>query len=255
MGNARIPVALQLYTVREEAARDFIGTLRRIAAMGYAGVQISGNMGGLSAQEMKRILSDLGLRCAGAHVGLMQLENELSSLLDYYAVLECPYLVLPVLPREFYEGKTDWAALGARLNKIGAACRERGMGFAYHNHDMEFRRLGDRYLWDIILDHTDPALVKGELDTYWAVYAGADPAAWLEEHPGRCPLLHLKDMAPGPERAFAEVGEGIIDFKPICARFEAQGGEWYVVEQDLCARPPLESAALSLRHLREGGIA
>lgn len=255
MSKARIPVALQLYTVREEAARDFVGTLRQVAAMGYAGVQIAGNTGGLSARELQKVLGDLGLRCAGAHVGLAQLENELPSLLDYYATLSCPYLVLAALPREFYEGQTDWAALGARLNRIGAACRQHGLGFAYHNHDMEFRRLGDRYLLDIILDNTDPALVKSELDTYWAVYAGADPAAWMAQHPGCCALLHLKDMAPDPKRAFAEVGEGIIDFKPIFTRFEAQGGEWYIVEQDVCARPPLESAAISLRHLREWGIA
>ena len=254
MAKGRIPVALQLYTVRDDAAKDFIGTLKRVAAMGYAGVELAGT-GGLSAHEMKTVLGDLGLRCVGSHIRLPLLENELPAQLDYYATLGNSYIILPMAPREFYGSEESLMNLGARLNKIAAACRARGLAFAYHNHDIEFRRIGERYILDIIMDSTDPALVKSELDVYWATYAGADPAAWMQKHPGRCPLVHLKDMAPGPERTFAEVGEGVIDFKPIFALCEAQGTEWYVVEQDHCARPALESAALSLRHLREWAIA
>lgn len=254
MAKGRIPVALQLYTVRDDAAKDFIGTLKKVAAMDYAGVELAGT-GGLSARELKTVLTDLGLRCVGSHIGLPLLENELPAQLDYYATLGNPYIILPMAPREFYSSEESLINLGVRLNKIAAACRARGLAFAYHNHDIEFRRSGERYILDIIMDSTDPALVKSELDVYWATYAGADPVAWMQKHPGRCPLVHLKDMAPGPERTFAEVGEGVIDFKPIFALCEAQGTEWYVVEQDHCARPALESAALSLRHLREWEIA
>jgi len=254
MSGARIPVALQLYTVRDEAAKDFLGTLARVAAMGYAGVELAG-MGGLSAAELRGALDRLGLRCAGSHVGLERLRSDLAAVLDENEALGNHYVVVPALPEAMRGREESYRALTGELNAMGAACRERGMALAYHNHAFEFQRFGERYALDILYDGTDPALVKGEPDVYWMVYAGADPAAWLRRHPGRCPLLHLKDMAPGAERAFAEVGEGTIDFQPIFAASPAAGVEWYIVEQDRCARPSLESAALSLRHLKEWGVA
>jgi sugar phosphate isomerase/epimerase len=209
----------------------------------------------LSAREMKTVLGDLGLRCSGSHISLPVLESELPAQLDYHSMLGNPYIILPMAPREMYNSEASVKDLAARLGKISAACRARGFAFAYHNHDIEFRRFGERYILDILMDATDPALVKSELDVYWAVFAGADPVAWMQKRAGRCSLVHLKDMTPGPERTYAEVGEGIIDFKPIIALCEKQDTAWYVVEQDRCARPPLESAALSLRHLREWGLA
>jgi sugar phosphate isomerase/epimerase len=254
MGETHIPVALQLYTVRDEAAKDFLGTLARVAAMGYAGVELAG-MGGLSARRLREALDRLGLRCAGSHIGLERLRSELPAVLDENEALGNRYIVVPALPEAMRSREASYAAVTGELNAIGAACRERGMVLAYHNHAFEFQRFGGRYALEILYDGTDPALVKGEPDVYWMVYAGADPAAWLRNHPGRCPLVHLKDMAPGAERTFAEVGEGTIDFRPIFAAGATAGVEWYIVEQDRCARPALESAALSLRHLKEWGIA
>ncbi|MBC7315494.1 MAG: sugar phosphate isomerase/epimerase, partial [Chloroflexi bacterium] len=102
----------------------------------------------------------------------------------------------------------------------------------------------------------DPALVQFEIDCYWAHYAGVDPAGLIQSLAGRFPLIHLKDMiGEGESRTFAEVGEGIIDWQPVFAASEAQGAQWYVVEQDRCARPSLESAALSLANLRRWGKA
>lgn len=254
MTHDRIPVALQLYTVREEAAKDWLGTLRRVAAMGYPAVELAGT-GGLSAQDLRKALDDLGLRCSGSHIGLGELEGDLQGVLDYNLAIGNRYVVVPALPGNLRRSEAAYRDAARRLNAIGAACRERGLTLAYHNHNFEFQRFGGRLALDILYDETDPALVKGELDVFWVVHAGADPVAWLRDHPGRCPLVHLKDMAPGPERTFAEVGEGIIDFQPIFAAAKATGAEWYVVEQDTCRRPSLESAELSLRHLQEWGIA
>lgn len=254
MRETRIPVALQLYTVRDETAKDFMGTLGKVAAMGYAGVELAGT-GGLSAAELNAALDDLGLRCAGSHIGLERLQNDLPAELDYNQALGNPYVVVPALPEAMRGQEATYVALTGQLNAIGAACRARGMGLAYHNHAFEFQRFGGRCALDIIYDDTDPALVKGEPDVYWMVHAGADPAAWLRNHAGRCPLVHLKDMAAGAERTFAEVGEGIIDFQPIFAASRGAGAQWYIVEQDRCGRPSLESAALSLRHLQEWGVA
>lgn len=254
MAETRIPVALQLYTVRDEAVKDLTGTLARVAAMGYRGVELAG-MGGLSATALRATLDRLGLRCVGSHIGLERLRRELPAVLDEAEALGNRHIVLPALPDEMRTQEAAYLALTGELNDIGAACRERGMALVYHNHAFEFQRFDGRYALDILFDGTDPALVMSEPDVYWMVYAGADPAAWLRNHPGRCPLVHLKDMGPAPQRAFAEVGEGTIDFRPIFAASRIAGVEWYVVEQDRCARPSLESAALSLRHLQEWGMA
>ena len=252
MSETQIPVALQLYTVRDQAARDFLGTLRQVATIGYAGVELAGT-GGLSARGLRNALDDLGLRCVGSHIGLAQLED-LSAVVDDNLALGNPYVVIPAIPESMRASEASYVALAGRLNEIGTALREHGLTLAYHNHSFEFRRFGDRYALDIIYDETDPDLVKGQPDVYWFAYAGADPVAWLRGHPGRCPLIHLKDMAPSPERTFAEVGEGIIDFRPIFAASRVAGAEWYIVEQDVCARPSMESARISLQHLREWGI-
>ncbi len=254
MSEKRIPVALQLYTVRDQTAKDFVGTLKRVAEMGYAGVEFAGT-GGLAAAELKKLLDDLGLRVAGSHVALGEYERDLQAVIDYNLAIGNRYLVVPFLPEDLRQDEAAWVAIAGRMNEIGAACREQGLTLAYHNHAFEFQRFGGRYALEILYDETDPALVKGEPDVYWFVRGGADPVAWLKERPGRCPLVHLKDMAPGAEQTFAEVGEGVIDFAPIFAAAQAGGAEWYIVEQDICKRPSLESAALSLRHLREWGIA
>lgn len=254
MSKPGIPVALQLYTVRDETARDMVGTLRRVAAIGYAGVELAG-LGGLKPQELKKVLADLGLRCAGSHIALSALEGDLDAVIDENLALGNRYIVVPALPGELRNDEQGFIDAARRLNAIGAACQKRGLRLAYHNHAFEFQRFGGRYALDILHDETDPALVQFEPDLYWMVYAGVDPLAWLRERPGRYPLVHLKDLAPGAERTFAEVGEGTIDFQPLFAFFRAQGSEWYIVEQDRCARPSLESAEISLRHLREWGVA
>ncbi len=255
MSKPRIPVALQLYTVRDETAKDFVGTLRRVAAIGYRAVELAGIGRGLGAQELKVVLDDLGLRCVGAHIGLGEIEKNPTAIADYNLAIGNPNIVVPWTPDGMRNSEASCTALAKRLNALGAALHERGLTLSYHNHAGEFQRVGSRRALDVIYDESDPALVKGQPDVYWIVYAGEDPAAWIRNHPGRCPLIHLKDMAPGKERTFAEVGEGIIDFQPIFAASQAAGAECYIVEQDRCARPTLESAALSLRHLREWGIA
>ncbi len=251
---SRIPIALQLYTVRDEAEKDFLGVLKRVAAMGYAGVELAGQ-GKLSAQELKKVLDDLGLRVAGSHVGLEECERDLQKVVDYNLAIGNPYVVVSALPSGLRRSRAGFEAGAGRLNAVGASLKAHGLTLGYHNHNFEFQRHGNRYGLDIIYDGTDPDLVVGEVDVFWVVYAGADPAAWLQQHPGRCPLVHIKDMAPGDERTFAEIGEGIIDFKPIFAAAQANGARWYIVEQDTCRRPSLESAELSLRHLREWGMA
>jgi sugar phosphate isomerase/epimerase len=250
----QLPIALQLYTVRDEAARDFTGTLRQVAEIGYAGVEFAGT-GGLSAEELRRLLDDLGLRVAGSHTGLDDLERNLSAALDFSQAIGNPYVVCPWLPQERRGSADGYRALGDLLNRVGAACKERGLQLCYHNHDFEFQRFDGQYALDILYAATDPNLVQAELDTYWIKKAGVDPAAYIRQYAGRAPLIHLKDMATDEKGSFAEVGEGTQDWSSIFEASEAGGARWYIVEQDVCPRPPLESVTISLRNLRAMGKA
>lgn len=247
-----IPVALELYTVRDETERDFAGTLRAVAGMGYAAVEFA-NYGGLSAHEMAALLRETGLRAAATHVALAAIERDLDSEIDYCLAIGAPYLVLPWLPED-RRGAADLRALAPRLNEYGQRCHERGLIFGYHNHAFEFARDDGAYLLDLLLGATDPALVFLEFDIYWAAYAGVDPAAYLRRHAGRVPLLHLKDMAA--DRGFADVGDGTLDLAPVFAAAEEEGGvRWYIVENDQPRGASLQSARRSLENLRALGKA
>lgn len=251
---AKIPVALQLYTVRDQLKEDFPGTVRAVAALGYAGVELAG-YGGLSAPELKRLLSELGLRVAGDHVSLDRLEGELDAALDFCQEIGAEHIVCPFLPPARRQGADAWKAIASTLNGIGERCSRRGLPFCYHNHAFEFDPVDGSNGFRLLYEHSDPRYVQMELDVFWAKKGGEDPAAILQRYPGRCPILHLKDMTADAEQTFAEVGEGTMDFQSLFAAAPTGGVRWYIVEQDRCRRPPLESAKLSLQHLREWGIA
>ena len=166
-----------------------------------------------------------------------------------------PFIGVPFLGQE-YRGPLGFRRAAAAMNRIGAAVRDAGMTLYYHNHAFEFDVVEGERGWDILIGETDPALVTFEIDVYWAQYAGQDPAALIQAHAGRYPLIHLKDMiGEGDARTWAEVGQGLLDFSPIFAASEAQGARWYIVEQDRCAGPSLESARLSLQNLIRWGKA
>lgn len=249
---AKVPVALQLYTVRDELAKDFAGTVRKVAQMGYAGVELAGT-GGLSAEALRDLLAETKLKPVGSHVGLNVFQQDLEGVIAFYKTVGAPFVGVPALPGEL-RNPAGFRQVAATLNKIGAALQQAGLTLYYHNHAFEFDVVDGVRGMDILLNETDPNLVKFECDVYWVQYAGENPAALIQAHAGRFPLIHLKDMAVnGDKRTFAEVGEGILDFPSIFAASESQGVAWYIVEQDTCARPSLESAQLSLENLKKWG--
>lgn len=243
-------IALQLYTVRDETAQDFRKTVHRVAEMGYTAVEFAG-YGDLPSKEMAALLADEGLRAVSTHVGLAALEHDLEYQINYCLDIGCPFLILPHVSQE-WRGYDGFLALASRLNEIGKRCHERGLTFGYHNHNFEFEQQGDKYLLDVLLDHTDPALVKLELDTYWAAFAGVDPIAYMRQRAGRLSLIHVKDMTP--ERTFAEVGDGILDTAGICNAARESGAQAFIVENDAPVIPSLESARRSLENLHRLGF-
>ena len=243
-----IPLALQLYTVRDETARDFTGTIRRVAEMGYDGVEFAG-YGGLTAEEMHSLLTEVGLRAYSSHVRLDALEQQLDEEIAYCKQIGSPYLFLPWLAPDM-RNEESIRVLAPRLNTFGKRCQEQGITFGYHNHDFEFATLPDgTRLLDLLLSQTDPALVSLELDVYWAAYAGVSPASILERYAGRVPAIHVKDMTP--DRHFTEVGDGTLNLAQLLPVAEKSGTKVFIVENDAPTLPSLDSARRSLANLHQ----
>ena len=243
-------VALELYTVREQAAADFPGTLRAVAEAGYRAVEFAGTHG-LATGELRATLDGLGLRAMGAHIALDRFLEDAGQAIAEAKELGCAYAVVPWLAPERRGSGAATRELAGTLNRIGERCRAEGIALAYHNHEFEFDPLPDedgKTMLDLLVEGTDPALVGFELDIGWVVVAGHDPLALMARLKGRVPLLHLKDLAPGSDGADAPVGEGTIDWAPILAAPSTAGVNWYVVEQDKPA-DALADVATSLRNL------
>jgi sugar phosphate isomerase/epimerase len=244
------PLALQTYTVRDDLARDFFGTLARIREIGYTAIETGALLPGVPLSDALAHLQRLGLRVVGIHAPLESLAAGLDAQLDFVLALGGAYLGVS----RRYESRAEVLAWADRYNHAGEACRARGVQFVYHNHNWEFTRFDGDYAYDLLIEHTDPALVRFQLDTYWVQRGGEDPAAYLRRLAGRCPLLHIKDLEPGPEQFYAEIGEGVLDWPAIFGAAAAAGVQWLIVEQDQCRRPPFESAALSYRNLMKMGL-
>ena len=239
-----LPIAAQLYTLRDVMPNDVPGTLAALAQLGYEGVEFAG-LYGRPGSELRALLDNLGLNVCSAHVALDLLEGDFDRTIASYRDLGCPLLVVPWIGEPL---RGDYAALGARLNRIGQGVRAAGMRLAYHNHDFELRDAGGKTGLEILVETTDPA-VGFELDCGWVHKSGRDPLAQMRELAGRLPAIHVKDVAADGD--WAEVGSGVIDYRPIVAAAPGLGVEWLIVEQDTTNRPPLESLGMSIRWLRE----
>src|ERR1051326_2168887 len=149
----RPPIALQPYTVRDETARDFAGTIRQVAALGYRAVEFAG-YGGLSSSDLAALLEETKLRAASTHISLATLESDLDRELDYCQTVNCASIVLPWLPPE-QRSAESFRALVPFLNEVGRRCHERGIAFSYHNHDFEFVQDDGKFMLDLLLESTD----------------------------------------------------------------------------------------------------
>lgn len=243
----KLPVAVQLYSIREETHKDFISALKKVAEIGYKGVEFAG-FEGLKAREIKNCLDSLGLKSAGAHIGIDELKNNIDTIIEYNLELENRYIVCPWFS---YENKEDYLRFAEILQGIGEKCSEAGLQLCYHNHAHELKLYDGKYGLDILYEKTAKQNLKAELDTYWISYAGMEPVDYMKKYEGRTPLIHLKDMAASEEREFTEIGNGIIDIKAIAAQAEKNGAEWLIVEQDVCKREPLESIKISFENLKK----
>lgn len=247
----------QLYTVRAytQTLPDIAETLRKVAAIGYKAIQISG-FGAVDPQEVQRLVVENKLTVAATHMPWERFLYHLDEVIAIHKLWECRHAAIGSLPEAYYslEGLRRFLD---ELQPIASVLLAEGIDFSYHNHNHELMRLGEKTWLAHLLDQAPPALLKVELDVYWIQAGGGDPAQWIQRCAGRQPLLHLKDMTVGPrrEQRMAEVGEGNLNWDAILTAAREGGVEWYLVEQDECyGRDPFESLAISYRNLRAMGL-
>ena len=250
----KIPIALQMYTLRDDCDKDFAGTIRKVADIGYAAVELAGH-GGLSVQALSSLLADNHLKVAGSHIALEVLESELPRVIEENLALGNRHIVVPYLAEDRRRTAADYQKVAAKLNTLGGTLQSSGLTLCYHNHDFEFQPLDNGQIGeDILLENTDPSLVKAEVDTYWVLKGGQDPVAFIQKHAGRVPLLHIKDRDK-TDGSFAPVGTGDLPLDALVAAAPDAGAEYLIVEQDVCKGPALEAVTLSYNNLKAKGYA
>lgn len=242
-------IGVQLYTVRRDMARDFEGTLARIAEIGYREVEFAGYHN-KTPSEVRAVLTRLGLAAPSSHVGIDVFRRDIDGVIAAATVVGHRYLVVPWLDPSERRTIDDYRRLAEELNRFGEKVKAAGMQLGYHNHDFEFASIGGSVPLDVLIERTDPNLLVLELDLYWVTKGGADPLTYFARNPGRVQLVHVKDSAGGPEHRQVDVGQGTIDFKTIFSRREQAGIRHAFVEQDDPANP-LETLRVSYEYLAQ----
>ena len=247
-----LPIAIQLYSVRDDAAADMRGTLQKIREMGYDGVEFAG-LHGHTAEEVREMCQEIGLLPLSAHV-------------PYDEMVAIPYLM-----PEYRPGTPGFADVIRNAAMLGEVANRLGMTLLYHNHDFEFQKIDGKYALEVLYDTVPASLLQTELDVCWVRVGGEEPAAYIRKYTGRAPVVHLKDYAGGksehmyeligiqsehaPEEhpfEFRPVGSGVQDIPAILAAADDAGAKWLVVEQDQPSMglTPMECARASIGYLR-----
>ncbi len=223
-----IPLGLQLYTVRADLAKDYEGTMRQLKAIGLRRVQANLTMAGKSSADQRKLYDAMGFTWESIHAGGDALRGNVQATVDEAKSIgikniTCSFPLYPVDRAQIMAGPTldDWKRNAEAFNKAGEACRKAGLTFAYHNHNLEFRKVGDVVPYDLLLKETDPSLVSMEMDIGWVIAGGADPVAYLTKYPTRYSSLHIKDLKNegipnfNMKMTSAIIGRGIVDWKKI----------------------------------------
>ena len=247
----RIPIALQLYSVRKDCADDLAGTLKAVAEMGYEGVEFAGYYGH-SAEDVKAMLDDVGLPAVGAHLPLnTMLGDNLEETVRFQKVLGNSYLVVPGLSAERTATRAAWIETAGIFSDIARSLEPLGMRVGYHNHVTEFAPLEGELPWDTFFSNASPEVIM-QIDTGNAMYGGGDPIPCLARYPGRATTVHLKEHSAGNDKAI--IGEGDMQWERFFELCETVGNtRWYIVEQESYAYPPLECVARCLDNLKAMG--
>lgn len=255
-------IGLQMWSVRDDADKDPLGTITKLAAMGYKELEgykyADGKFYNWTPKEFKTQLTHLGLKMTSAHTAVNlqswdaqknDLSEEMKKCIDAHAELGVKQLLCPYIDNE-HRNAEDMKALLDILNHTGVACKKAGFQFGYHNHDFEFVKTDGKYLMDVILEGTDPDLVIWEMDLYWVKFAQEDPIRWIKKYPGRIHAFHVKDMANTSEHETIEVGDGTIDFADIFTHSKEAGVNYYFIELENYRTTSMKGVEKSLKNLK-----
>ena len=261
------PVAIQVYSVREDAKADLRATLAKIKEMGYDGVEFAG-LYGHTAEEVKAMCAEVGLVPVSAHVPYLDMVKDPEGVLGTYAAIGCKYVAIN---EELRPGTEKFPEVMKNIAMLGKVANSLGLTLLYHNHDFEFIKINGKYGLDTLYETVPADLLKTELDVCWVKVGGEEPAAYIKKYSGRAPVVHLKDFygeksesmyeligvaTTKPVRPdgfeFRPLGKGLQNFPPILEAAKEAGTEWVVVEQD---RPslgltPMECAKVSIDYLK-----
>ena len=257
-----IKTGVQLFTVRDylDTKEHTEETLRKIAAMGYEGVELIGfDMLGWNFDFFPDVLKETGLRCIGVHEVFEELEAELEARIARAKKLGAEYMVCAVPLKTNFQRIDEVRSLCDRLNAAGAVCRKEGLKLIYHNHTMEFFSINGGNGLDVLESLTDPIYVGFEPCVYNIQLCGADPVSWCRRLAGRMPVLHLKDISVKnvkgellPAPAPTELGHGNLNIREICAEAAASGAEWFVIEmhENCVDNDPFKSLQMCMDYFR-----
>ncbi len=244
MQKKKFKMGLQLFTIRDAMEKDPLGSLTKAASLGYQDLETYGynpendTFYGFKAKEFKQILDDLGLTATSGHYGFSDyfqssqedLEHYVDQCIEGAKTLNKSYITWPWLAPEF-RTMENYKLLVDKLNKIGEQVTQAGLGFAYHNHDFEFIEHDGEIGYDVILERTDPKLVKLQMDLYWVMHSSKlSPEEWIAKQPGRYVMWHIKDMDK-VTRDYTELGNGSIDYKAMLSTIPTADLDYYYLEQ------------------------
>lgn len=254
---AQAQVGIQLYTLRDQTQVDFLGTIRKVAEMGYKAVEFAGFFG-VPAQELRRHLEDCGLKAPSAHIGLDfsdlgKMEAALAEQIEYAKELGLEYIITPYSPFSPEPTKEEVDRILTFLEKAAQMVNEAGLKYGYHNHDFEFKKVEGKAIIDHFLERIPADRMTAEFDLGWVHVGGSRPVDYVTKYAGRVPLVHIKDFADG--RSDTEVGQGHVDFKSVFEIAEQAGIRYYIVEQEQFTSSSLESALQSLQYFKDLGLA
>ncbi len=242
------PLAVELYSVRDALAKDFEGSIRRLAKMGYAGVETA-NVYGSSVTEAARLFRELNVAVPAIHAPLPLGDNR-DKVLDIAQTLGTQYLVCAYMPRESFTSAAGIKQVCDQLNEAAAVAEAEGLIFGYHNHEFESAMVEGRRGIEIMVDCLKPSIIL-EVDAFWSQVGGQEPVAWLQKLGKRAAALHVKDGVTKRDIPNVAIGDGQMDYTTI---IPASSAEWLIVEFDSCATDIFEALDKSYRYLTHAGL-
>ncbi|MBX3120061.1 MAG: sugar phosphate isomerase/epimerase [Fimbriimonadaceae bacterium] len=244
-------LSVQLFTLRDQCDADLPGTLNCLRQMDLNYVELAG-FAGRSASEFRKLLDDHGLKASGAHVGIGDLESDFDTTIDAYKTVGTDQIFVPWIGKDAYEN--GWASFADRMNKMGARVQATGLQLGYHNHAFEFALEGGRPGLDVFYEAANPEYVKAQIDVYWVLDGGQNPAEYVRKLKGRVPSVHLKDGDGKQPPTYLEAGRGVVDWDSVLAACTEAGVEFGSIELDTCIRPGLEMVRESVEFFRSKGV-